>query len=93
MGHKGANGQWSFQWWGLANNGDFVLYDVTLNANGTFQAIGGIADWHGDHGKFDLSVPEGGARMSYLMLSAIVALGGILLSGKQRRGIHTPRSS
>jgi hypothetical protein len=88
MGHKGADGLWSFLWWGSASNGDLVLYDVKLLANGTFQVIGGIADWHGDNGRFNLLVPEGGAPLSYLMLSALAMVAGILVSGKQRRSIH-----
>jgi hypothetical protein len=85
QGHKGANGLWSFQWWGFASNGDIVVYDVSLNANGTFQASGGVADWHGDDGSFNMAVPEGGARLSYLILSGLVVIGGIFVSGKQRR--------
>jgi|SRR5271165_2340439 len=92
MGQQGWNGLWGFKWWGLASNGDFVQYNVTLNANGTFQVSGGIADWQGDHGTFNyLSVPEGGARLSYLTLSGLAILAGIFVSGKQRRAPNTVR--
>jgi hypothetical protein len=91
--HQGPGGQWWFQWWGFASNGDIVAYKVTLNANGTFQATGGIADWQGDKGMFNLSVPEGGTRVGYLMLSAIAVFGGIFISSKQRRGTATDHSS
>jgi len=92
-GYRDASGQWAFLWWGFASNGDFVLYDVSFLANGTFQATGGIGDWHGDHGKFNLSVPEGGAKLTYLMLSALAVFGGILISGKQRRSTRTAQSN
>jgi hypothetical protein len=84
QGKKGANGLWSFQWWGFASNGDLVAYDVNLLANGTFQVTGGIADWHHDDGTFNMLAPEGGAPLSYLILSGLLVIGGILLAGKQR---------
>jgi hypothetical protein len=38
------------------------------------------------------NVPEGGAEVTYLLLSGIAVLGGILISGKQRRATHAARS-
>ena len=87
-GHKGLDGLWSFWWGGKASNGDYVLYDVKLLANGTFQVVGGITDAHGDNGVFKMTVPEGGTPVSYLMLSALAMFAGILISGKQRRGLR-----
>jgi hypothetical protein len=37
-------------------------------------------------------VPEGGAEVTYLLLSGIAVLAGILISGKQRRATHAARS-
>jgi hypothetical protein len=93
MGHKGLGGLWSFAWWGTASNGDFVLYDVKLLANGTFVATGGVTDWRGDNGGFNMAVPEGGTPLSYLMLSALAMAAGILISRKQRCGLPTDQSN
>jgi uncharacterized protein YjbI with pentapeptide repeats len=38
------------------------------------------------------NVPEGGAEVTYLLLSGIAMLAGILISGKQRRATHAARS-
>jgi hypothetical protein len=38
------------------------------------------------------NVPEGGADVTYLLLSGIAVLAGILISGKQRRATHAARS-
>ena len=38
------------------------------------------------------NVPEGGAEVTYLLLSGIAVLAGILISGKQRRATHAARS-
>jgi hypothetical protein len=38
------------------------------------------------------NVPEGGAEVTYLLLSGIAVLGGILISGKQRRATRGARS-
>jgi hypothetical protein len=38
------------------------------------------------------NVPEGGADVTYLLLSGIAVLAGILISGKQRRPTHAARS-
>jgi hypothetical protein len=43
-----------------------------------------------DRKKWD--VPEGGAEVTYLLLSGIAVLAGILISGKQRRATHAARS-
>jgi hypothetical protein len=45
----------------------------------------------GEHGK-KWNVPEGGAEVTYLLLSGIAVLAGILISGKQRRATHAARS-
>jgi hypothetical protein len=84
-GTKGPNGQWSFQWWGFAKNGDLVIYDVTLNANGSFQVAASVADRQNYGGFNYMSVPEGGSRLAYLFMSAAAVFGAILFSGKNRR--------
>ncbi len=89
QGTKGSNGLWSFQWWGLANNGDLVIYDVTLNANGTFQVTGDVANRR-NYGSFNMAVPEGNSARAYLLLSAVIVFGGIFISAKNRR---TPKST
>jgi hypothetical protein len=64
-----------------------ILFDPST---GQFREWGGISNWK-DYGGYDyMSVPEGGAELTYLLLSGIVVFGGILISGKQRR---TARSS
>jgi hypothetical protein len=72
--------------WKTKVDGDFVWNIIAFNpSNGQIQEWGGIADSQ-NYGNFKfLSVPEGGARLSYLMLSAMAVFGGIFLSGKQRR--------
>jgi|SRR5208282_370783 hypothetical protein len=88
-----SNGKWSFQWqtWkGL----DLITYSITYNpATNQFTAGGSIKDIWGDKGNFNYSVPEGGTPLSYLVLSALAMLIGILMSGKQSRSIHTAQSS
>jgi len=85
-----SNGQWSFVW-STWKNGDLIKYKISFNpVTNQFTASGWIANWW-DQGKFNyLSVPEGGTPLSYLVLSGIAVLGGIRISGKQRR---TTRSS
>ena len=82
-GNKG-----SFQWWGLASNGDLVIYDVTLNANGTFQVSGDVSNWQ-KYGSFNMAVPEGGSGFAYLFIAAIAVFGAIFVSGKHRRTAPT----
>jgi hypothetical protein len=55
----------------------------------------GIGDDDGDHGhgcdQGDdcVSVPEGGSPLSYLILSGLAVIAGILISGKQYRDKRT----
>jgi len=78
----------SFKWWGFAKNGDLVIYDVTLNANGTFQVIGDVVNRQ-HYGGFNMAVPEGGSKLAYLLMSAVAMFGAIFFSGKKRRPIPT----
>jgi hypothetical protein len=86
-----VKGQGYLYSWGTTVHGSLVWCSILFNpASGQFREWGGIAKgkYYGD---FDYSrVPEGGAELTYLMLSAIAVFGGILLSSKQRR---TTRSS
>ena len=78
---KSSNGQWYFNWWGYATNGDLVIYDITLNANGTFHVIGDVSNRR-NYGGFNMAVPEGSSALTYLLLSAGAIFGGIFMSGK-----------
>jgi hypothetical protein len=82
-GTKGSNGQWSFQWWGYANNGDLVIFDATLNTNGTFQVGGDVAN-RKQYGGFNMMVPEGGSKLAYLLTSVAALFGGIFISKKRQ---------
>src|SRR5579863_4971140 len=84
---------WMFSWLTLVK-GDLVLYSVLFNpVTGQFTAGGGISNWQ-NQGNFNyMSVPEGGAIMSYLLLSGLAVFGGIFLSGRQRRVARVARSS
>jgi hypothetical protein len=79
----------SFQWWGFATNGDFVIYDVTVNPNGTFQVTADVDNWQNqNNGGFNsMAVPEGSSALAYLLLSAGAIFGGIFVSGKNRRAV------
>jgi hypothetical protein len=46
----------------------------------------------GDKHRKKWNVPEGGAEVTYLLLSGIAVLAGILVSSKQRRATHAARS-
>lgn len=67
-------------------NGYTVSYDIVFNPqNGSYTANGSISTG-GTVGTFKYSqVPEGGARLSYLLASGLTLLAGIALAGKQRR--------
>jgi len=75
-----------FYWQGKASDGAWVTDTIIFNLKtGQYDTFGGIYQWR-QGGDFNyLSVPEGGAKLTYLMLSAIAVFGGILISGKQRR--------
>jgi hypothetical protein len=88
QGTKNSNGLWTFQWWGFASDGDLVIYDATLNANGTFQVSGDVDNLQNQkYGGFNMAVPEGSSALAYLLLSAGAIFGGIFMSGKNRRPI------
>jgi hypothetical protein len=88
-----TNGQWWFQW-STWKNGDKISYKIIYNlATNQFTASGWISDRQGDKGTFNMSVPEGGTPLSYLMLSGFAVLAGILISGKQRHVRRTVGSS
>jgi hypothetical protein len=76
-----------FYFQGKASDGAWVTDMIVVNLKtGQFDDFGGIYNWQKQGGDFNyLSVPEGGAKLTYLMLSAIAVFGGILISGKQRR--------
>jgi hypothetical protein len=88
-GGKGTcyQGFCGFYFQGKASDGAWVTDTIIVNLKtGQFDTFGGIYNWKNQGGDFNyLSVPEGGAKLSYLILSAIAVFGGILISGKQRR--------
>jgi hypothetical protein len=67
-------------------DGYTVSYDIVLNPlNGSYTADGSITTG-GTIGTFKYSqVPEGGARLSYLLASGLTLLAGIALAVKPRR--------
>jgi hypothetical protein len=76
--------------WGTTVHGNLVWCSILFNpATGLFHEWGGISNWK-YNGKFDyMSAPEGGAELTYLMLSGIAVFGGILLSDKRRRATRS----
>jgi hypothetical protein len=80
-----------FTWQAQASDGAWVTDTIVFNLKtGQFDDFGGIYNWKNQGGDFNyLSLPEGGAKLTYLMLSAIAVFGGILISGKQRRPTRT----
>jgi hypothetical protein len=76
--------------WGTTVKGNLVWCSILFNpATGQFHEWGGIANWK-YNGNFDyMSVPEGGAELTYLMLSGIAVFGGIVVSGKKRRATRS----
>jgi len=66
-------------------DGYTVSYTIVLNPlTGSYTANGSIS-YGGTKGSFNYQVPEGGARLSYLLASGMALLAGIFLAGKQRR--------
>lgn len=84
--------QYLYSWLTLVNGnlvGWAILYDFKT---GQYEEWGGIANWQ-NKGSFNyLSVPEGGAELTYMMLSGIALFAGILVSGKQRRAARSSHS-
>jgi hypothetical protein len=89
-GTKNNAGQYSFQFQAFnLKGGDWITYNVLYNPlTNQFSASGSIANlWN--QGNFNyMSAPEGGAQLSYLLLSGLAMFVGILMSRKQRRA-HT----
>ena len=89
---NGGNGQGIFvkgqgylYSWLTTVKGNLVWCSILFNpSTGQFREWGGISNGN-NYGGFDyLSVPEGGAELTYLMLSGLAIFGGILISGKHR---------
>jgi hypothetical protein len=83
-----------FSWQAQLANGNWVWDTILLNLKtGQYQDLGGIYNWK-NGGNFNyLSVPEGDAPLSYLLLSGFAMLAGILISGKHRRTARLAESS
>jgi hypothetical protein len=72
--------------WGTAVQGNWIWNSILFNPlTGQLHEYGGIYNWKNSGGFDYLSVPEGDAGLSYLMLSGMAVLAGSLISGKQRR--------
>jgi hypothetical protein len=80
--------------WVTSVQGNLVWNSILFNpSTGKFREWGGISNRKYNGGFDYLSVPEGGAELTYLMLSAIAVFGGILISGKQRRSLRATQPS
>lgn len=79
-----------FSWKTQVGSG-WIWDTIVLNvATGQYQDFGGIRNWQNQWNFDPMSVPEGGATLSYVMLSGLAVLAGILISGKRR---HAARAS
>ena len=79
--------------WLTTVNGNLVWDSIRFNPlTGQVHDHGGIANWQNQGGFNYLSVPEGGAELTYLMLTAVAVFGGILISSKQRRTTRSCQS-
>jgi hypothetical protein len=88
-----AQGLCKVTWWTIVQ-GNLIRDTLVFNTvTGQFQDYGKISNWK-NHGGFDyMEVPEGGAELTYLMLSGFAVFGGILISGKQRRTTRSSQSN
>ena len=86
-------GQQYLYTWFTTVSGNLVSWSIVYDfKTGQYKEWGGISNWK-NKGDFNyLSVPEGGAELTYMMLSGVALFGGILISGK-RRTTRSSRSS
>ncbi len=75
--------------WQTQVGSDWVWDAIVVYANGQYQDFGGISNSNHYGGFNYMSVPEGGSRLAYLLLSAIAVFGAIFISGKSRRTAST----
>jgi hypothetical protein len=78
-----ANGICGY-FWQTQVGSDWVWDAIVVYANGQYQDFGGISNSKNYGGFNYMSVPEGGSRLAYLLLSAIAVFGAIFVSGKSR---------
>jgi len=68
----------------------WVWNSIVLNIRtGQYWDLGGIANWQNQWNFDPMPLPEGGAELSYVMLSAMAVFGGIFVSSKQRRAMRS----
>ena len=79
--------------WITTVNGNLVGWSILYDfKTGQYKEWGGISNWQ-NKGDFNyLSVPEGGAELTYMMLSGVALFAGIVFSGKQRRATRSSHS-
>jgi len=76
---------WLFSWLTKVG-GNLIYYSVLFNpSTNQFAAAGWIVKGNNGGSFGYLSVPEGGAILSYMFLSGAAIFAGIVMSGKQRR--------
>lgn len=79
--------------WQVKVGNVWVSDTIILNVNtGQYWDSGTIGNWQNQWYFDPLPAPEGGTTLSYLVLSGIVMVAGILISGK-RRAMRPARSS
>jgi len=75
---------WQTQVLSAGGQKDWVWDAILVYANGQYKDFGGISNSQNRGGFNYMSVPEGGSRLAYLLLSAIAVFGAIFVSGKSR---------
>ena len=75
---------------GSFSGGSFSRGTFSDDSDEGFLGEDGFSNGHRHRKKWN--VPEGGAEITYLLLSGIAILAGILISGKQRHATHAARS-
>jgi hypothetical protein len=83
-----------FSWRAQLANGNWVWDTILVNLKtGRYQDLGGIYNRKNSGDFHYSSVPEGGAPLSYLVLSGFAIFAGILMSGKHRPTARHAQSS
>jgi len=84
-----GNGECAF-WWKTTVGADTIWDVIVVNLiTGQFQDAGTISNSQNNGGFSYMSVPEGSSALAYLLLSAAAILGGIFMSGKNRRAVKS----